>query len=263
MNDAQAFGPALRAVRGALGLTQEAVAQAVGTTQRHLSFLETGRSSLTREMLGRIVTGLPLTAAQRASLFHASGFRNPYPTRALDGAELQATLDLMASQVLSHWPFPAFVVDRDWTFLRTNAPADRMIASFGGVTNMYALLVSPGFRTVVTNWEQASGSFYTRIQEVARRSPLVRAALAAAVAEGRFDHVAGVLGGTDEVPVYVPIEVRLPDGACMRFTSLHGRWVSVHDALVEQFEVELLVPLDEASETVATAAFGDGEALGR
>jgi hypothetical protein len=54
---------------------------------------------------------------------------------------------------------------------------------------------------VVSNWEQASGSFYTRIQEVARRSPMVRAALEAAVAAGRFDHVAGVLGGTEEVPV--------------------------------------------------------------
>jgi transcriptional regulator with XRE-family HTH domain len=260
MNHSDGFGPAFRAVRGALGLSQEAVAHAVGTTQRHVSFLETGRSSLTREMLGRVVSGLPLTAAQRASLFHASGFRNPYPTRTLDGVELQATLDLMARQVLRHWPFPAFVVDRDWSFLRTNRPADRMIASFGGVTNMYALLLSPDFRAVVTNWEQASGSFYTRIQEVARRSPMVRAALEAAVAAGRFDHVAGVLGGTDEVPVYVPIEVQLPDGARMRFTSLHGRWVSVHDALAEQFEVELLVPLDGASEAVAAAAFGEDDA---
>lgn len=260
MNHSGGFGHALRAVRGELALSQEAVAHAVGTTQRHVSFLETGRSSLTREMLGRIVSGLPLTAAQRASLFHASGFRNPYPTRTLDGAELQATLDLMESQVLGHWPFPAFVVDRDWNFLRSNRPADRMIASFGGVRNMYALLLSPDFRAVVSNWEQASGSFYTRIQEVARRSPTVRAALEAAVAEGRFDHVAGVLGGTEEVPVYVPIEVRLPDGARMRFTSLHGRWVSVHDALAEQFEVELLVPLDAASERVAAAAFGEAGA---
>jgi hypothetical protein len=102
----------------------------------------------------------------------------------------------------------------------------------------------------VTNWEQASGSFYTRLQEVARRSPLVRAALDAAIADGRFDHVARVLGGTDEVPVYVPIEVQLPDGARMRLTSLHGRLISVHDAVAEQFEVELLVPLDGESEKV-------------
>ena len=58
------------------------------------------------------------------------------------------------------------------------------------------------------------------------------------------------------MPVFVPIEVQLPDGSEMRFTSLHGRWVSVHDAVAEQFEVELLVPLDTGSESVAEAVFG-------
>lgn len=109
---------------------------------------------------------------------------------------------------------------------------------------------------MVTNWEQASASFYTRIQEVAARSPAVRAALDEARSEGRFRHVPEVLAGTYEVPVYVPIEVQLPGGARMRFTSLHGRWISVHDAFAEQLEVELLVPLDEASEAALGAAFG-------
>ena len=131
-----------------------------------------------------------------------------------------------------------------------------MIAAFGGVDNMYALFLSPDFRAMVTNWEQASGSFYTRIQEVARRSPHVRAALNEAVAGGQFAHVSQVLAGADEVPAYIPIEVTLPGGARMRFTSMYGRWVSVHDALAEQLEVELLVPLDAASEAVVGAMFG-------
>ena len=256
MTFSEPFGSRLRSVRGELGLTQEAAAHAIGTTQRHLSFLETGRSAPTRKMLGRLVSALQLSAAQRVSLFEASGFRSPYPTRTLDDAEVQATLDLMEAQVLGHWPFPAFVVDRDWNFLRANGPGERMIQAFGGVPNMHALFLSPEFRAMVTNWEQASGSFYTRIQSVAKRSPLVRAALDAAVDEGRFDHVAEVLGGPEDVPVHIPIEVQLPDGAQMRFTSLHGRWVSVHDALAEQFEVELLVPLDRASEGVVSSSFG-------
>ncbi len=165
------FGDALRAVRRALGMTQEAVAHTIDTTQRHVSFLETGRSAPTRAMLGRLVAGLGLTAAQSAALFAASGFRNPYPARVLEGPALQTTLDLMAQQVLRHWPFPAFVVDRDWNFLRTNGPARRMLAAFGAVPNMHALFLSPAFGERVVNWEQASGSFYTRIHAVARRSP--------------------------------------------------------------------------------------------
>lgn len=253
------FGETLRSVRRELRLSQEAVAHAVGTTQRHLSFLETGRSQPTRAMLGRLVAGLGLTAAHRAALFAASGFRSPYPPRSLEGKELQTILDLMAHQVLRHWPFPAFVVDRDWNFLRSNQPGARMIASFGGMSNMHALFLSPAFRELVTNWEQASSSFYTRIQEVARRSPAVRTALQDAIADGRFEHVASVLGGTKEVPVYVPIEVELPDGSRMRFTPMHGRWASLHDAVAEQLEVEFLVPLDEGSEAVVSATFGVAE----
>ena len=256
MVHSEGFGTTLRAVRTELGLSQEAVAHAIGTTQRHVSFLETGRSRPTRAMLGRLARGLSLSAAQRTVLFHDSGYRSPYPERAADHAEVQATLDLMHSQVLHHWPFPAFVVDRDWNFLRTNGPAERMVESFGGVPNMHALFLSPDFEPLVSNWEQASASFYTRIQEVARRSSVVRDALDEAEAGGRFDHVARVLGGTDELPVYIPIEVTLPHLGRMRFTSLHGRWISMHDALAEQFEVELLVPLDAEGEQVAHAAFG-------
>jgi transcriptional regulator with XRE-family HTH domain len=250
------FGPTLRSIRRDLGMSQEAVALAVGSTQRHISFLETGRSEPSRVMLGRLVTGLGLSATHRAALFASSGFRNPYPPRTVEGAALQAVLDLMAQQVLRHWPFPGFVVDRDWNFLRTNPPGARMVAAFGGVTNMHALFLSPAFGALVTNWERASASFYTRIQEVARRSSVVRQALDEAEAAGRFDHVASVLGGAEEVPVYVPIAVTLPGGAQMQFTAMHGRWASVHDAIAEGFEVELLVPLDASSERVARAAFG-------
>ncbi|MEM6929054.1 MAG: helix-turn-helix transcriptional regulator, partial [Myxococcota bacterium] len=63
-NPSAAFGPTLRSLRHELRLSQEALAEAVGSTQRHLSFLETGRSAPTRAMLGRIVAALRLTAAQ-------------------------------------------------------------------------------------------------------------------------------------------------------------------------------------------------------
>ena len=251
------FGPTLRALRKDLRLSQEAMAEALGSTQRHVSFLETGRSEPTRPMLGRIVATFQLSAAQRAGLFEASGFHSPYPRRTLDDAALQDTLDLMTRQILRHWPFPGFVVDRDWTFLRTNAAGRAMIDQFGGPPNMHSLFLSPDFRPLVENWEQASGSFYTRIQEVARRSTVVREALDRAVADGDFDHVPQVLAGTEDVPIYIPIVVRLPHGPRLAFTSMHGRLISVHDAVAEHLEIELLVPLDASSEASIMATFAE------
>ncbi|MFK7844448.1 MAG: helix-turn-helix domain-containing protein [Rhodothermales bacterium] len=253
----QSFGSALKSIRQDLGLSQEALANIVGTTQRHLSFLETGRSTPTRSMIARIVTSVRLPSANRALLFEAAGFRSPYPQRKLDDDDVQGTLDLITSQLLRHWPFPGFVVDNDWNFLRANTPGQRMINMFDGVSNMHALFLSQKFQPLVTNWEAASASFYTRIQEVAQRSKPVRDALDAAISAGRFEHVPGFLAGTENVPIYVPIIVQIPDQPPLRFTSLHGRLVSVHDAVAENFEVELMVPLDENSEVPMHALFGN------
>ena len=135
-----------------------------------------------------------------------------------------------------------------------------MIELFDHVDNMHTLFLSPKFQPLVANWKEASASFYTRIQEVAQRSKPVRDALDAAIAEGRFKHVPRFLAGAEEVPIYVPIIVQMPGQPPMRFTSLHGQLVSVHDALTESFEVELMVPLDEGSEVPMRAMFGDGAA---
>ncbi|MEM8487452.1 MAG: helix-turn-helix domain-containing protein [Bacteroidota bacterium] len=253
----QSFGSALKSIRQDLGLSQEALAHVIGTTQRHLSFLETGRSTPSRSMIARIVTSVRLPSANRALLFDAAGFRSPYPQRELDDAEVQGTLDLITSQLLRHWPFPGFVVDKDWNFLRANAPGQRMINMFDGVSNMHTLFLSPKFQPLVTNWEAASASFYTRIQEVAQRSKPVRDALEAAIRLGRFEHVPQFLAGNEDVPIYVPIIVQIADQPPLRFTSLHGRLVSVHDAIAENFEVELMVPLDANSEVPMHVLFGN------
>lgn len=250
------FGTTLRALRKDLRLTQEGLAGTLGTTQRHVSFLETGRSAPTRAMMGRLVTGLGLSAAQRAMLFEASGFRNPYPTRRREAGELEATLDLLERQLLRHWPFPAFLTDLDWTFLRWNEPGGRMLEMFDGPPNMFSMFLSEPFHAVTENWVEASASLYYRIRKMAERSELVRTAFEDAVAAGRFAHVDTVLAGTDDVPVYVPIVLRLPDGRRLTVSSMCGNMVSVHDAVAEDFTVELMVPLDDATEAPLLEMFG-------
>ena len=250
------FGAALRTIRRDLRLSQEALAGTLGTTQRHISFLETGRSAPTRSMLSRIVTGLGLSAGQRGTLFEASGFRNPYPQRSRDAEALRETLDLLAQQVLRHWPFPGFIMDPDWNFLRCNEPAQKMLAAFGQHTNMHSMFLSPGFRALVENWEQASAGFYYRLQLAAQRSEQIQADLAEAVRQGLFDHVGRTLAGEDEVPIYVPIVLRMPDGRRLQISSMHGHMVSVHDAVAESFAIELMVPLDEDTEAPLLEMFG-------
>lgn len=94
------FGPVLSSLRHELGLSQSAIAARLGTTQRHVSFLETGRSQPSRAMLGRLVTDLNLSAGQRAALFAASNLRNPYKRRDFSSTEVAETLDMIEHRLL-------------------------------------------------------------------------------------------------------------------------------------------------------------------
>lgn len=251
------FGPALQNLRQELGLSQSALADRLSTTQRHVSFLETGRSQPGRAMLGRLVTGLDLNAAQRASLFEVSGFRNPYKRRDFGSVEVAETLDMIEHRLLAHWPFPGFVLDADWTILRMNKPAAAMVSPFqdqlSGETNMFSIFLSEQFRGQVENWEEASTTLYFRMQTAASHSTFIRGKFNEARENGVFDHISKAITSAMDIPIYVPVVLKHPSGARLKLTSLLGQLVSVHDALVEGFEIELMIPVDEETEACLSA----------
>ncbi len=252
------FGHALKHLRAELKLAQSELAGAVGSTQRHISFLETGRSHPSAEMVRRLATELNLNAGQRAALFEASGMRNPFKKRSFSSEEVGVALDMIERHVLSNWPFPAFVLDEDWNLLRTNPAAEAMLAGLtdGGERNLFRLFLSEQFRALVSNWELASAAVYFRLQAGAARSEFLRGVLEEVLDQGVFDKMRARLG-QDEIPIFVPIEWVLPNGARLRTSSLLGKLATVHDALVEGFDIDLMVPMDEDSEDALRGLFGD------
>ncbi len=258
MTSVARFGSTLRAMREDLGLSQLALAARLSSTQRHISFLETGRSRITPEFLQRLVGELNLSAAQRGALFEASEFRNPYPNRALGSDEMAAALDTIERRILMNWPFPAFALDRDWTVLRANAAARQMFAGFGvelqnTETSLLTVVLSPAFRQAILNWEDASLGFYFRLQSAAGRDERVSRAFDAAKAEGMFDHIPQrITGGTQSAPLS-PVIMGLPNGLQLQMTPLVGQLVTVQDVRLEAVEIEFMVPLDDTTETFLKA----------
>lgn len=248
------FGHYLKQMRVELGLSQVELAQTIGSTQRHISFLETGRSQPTRSMLGRFVSELELNSAQRAALFDASGFHNPYKQRAFASKDVVNALDMIEKRVLGNWPFPAFVLDREWTVLRLNKAAQSMFKTMldpsDGPLNMFDLFLGDTFRNSIENWEEASTTLYYRLQTAAADSPKIKRKFDDARAVGLFEGVHTQFNKSDDIPIYTPLIIRLPNGARLTASSLLGQLMSVQDALVEGFEIELMVPADDESEAL-------------
>lgn len=244
------FGQTLRQLRSDLSLSQEALATNIGSTQRHISFLETGRSVPSHTMIGRMATELNLSTAQRAALFESSGHPNPYRRRNFSSTEVIETLNMLEKRVLRHWPFPAFVMDADWNILRMNDRAEAMFGAMGNSTNLLALFLSPEFSSMIENWEEASSAFYFRMQTAAVHNDRVREEFDAARKRGMFDHITKTLTNPDEIPIFIPVILRLPTGQRLKLTSILGNLVSVQDALVEGFDIEFMLPVDEESEQI-------------
>lgn len=261
--DTSHFGGTLSSLRRALGLSQSALADALRSTQRHISFLETGRSQPTQSFLSRLCTDLKLSAGQRANLFAASGLTNPYKARELASPDIISTLDLIAEHLLKNWPFPAFVLDREWNVLRQNAAAANMLTALrpapppqNRADNLLQILLSDSFMSLITNWEDVSPSIYFRLQSSATRDANVAQIFDDARARGLFDHIQDLIVGQTVAPIFVPLALDLGLPTPLKLTSLIGNLAANQDALVEEFEIELMMPVDAASDTILRSFSG-------
>lgn len=88
---------------------------------RHLSFVETGRSKPSSEMILRLSEELEVPLRERNRMLLAGGFAPVYPERALDEPQMTSVRAAVRQVLAGHEPYPAVLIDRHWTLLDANA----------------------------------------------------------------------------------------------------------------------------------------------
>ncbi len=121
-------GELLRRWRERRRLSQLALALEADVSTRHLSFLETGRSRPSREMVLRLAEQLEIPLRERNSLLVAAGYAPLYPERDLDDPALQPARQAVDLVLAGHKPYPAHAVDRHWTIVASNHVARPLLA---------------------------------------------------------------------------------------------------------------------------------------
>ena len=114
------FGRLLRHWRHARGLSQLALAGEAETSSRHLSFLETGRTQPSREMVRRLGAALDLPLDERNALLLAAGFAPEFGHRELAAPEMTHVRRALAFILHQQEPFPALVIDAGWNIVMRN-----------------------------------------------------------------------------------------------------------------------------------------------
>src|SRR6476646_1225104 len=118
------FGPMLRAWRRRRGASQLALALQSGVSQRHVSFLESGRAKPSREMVVQLSSALDVPLRQRNAMLLATGFAPVYRESSLTAPELAPVRRAIDHMLKQQEPYPAVVVDRLWNLLQGNDAAN-------------------------------------------------------------------------------------------------------------------------------------------
>jgi transcriptional regulator with XRE-family HTH domain len=118
--DTRPVGALLRTWRERRHLSQLELSVRADISTRHLSFVETGRSRPTSEMILRLSEQLDVPLRERNGLLLAGGYAPAYPDGGLDTLELESIRDTLRQILAAHDPNPAVVVDRHWNLVDAN-----------------------------------------------------------------------------------------------------------------------------------------------
>lgn len=124
----QQVGNLLRDWRRRRRLSQLDLACEAEISTRHLSFLETGRSSPSREMVLRLAEQLQIPPRERNSLLVAAGYAPVFRERPLADPTLSAARKVVELVLAGHEPYPALAVDRHWTLVASNRAITPLLA---------------------------------------------------------------------------------------------------------------------------------------
>lgn len=167
---ANELGVLLRHWRNLRGRSQLDLSLDAGLSQRHLSFVESGRSEPSREKLMAIAEALDIPLRERNTLLLAAGYAPLYADTAWDAPEMQSVTKALDRMLRQHEPFPAVVMDRYWNVLMANESTPRFFDCFidmrarEGRRNLLHLMFDPeGMRPFLANWEQAAEGLLGRV----------------------------------------------------------------------------------------------------
>jgi transcriptional regulator with XRE-family HTH domain len=250
------FGHALKDARVRRGLSQYELAHRARSTARHLSFLETGRSRPSEEMVLRLSRCLDLPLRQRNALLRAAGHPPAFGEGPIDDVALRPVNAVIERLLAAHEPFPAYVVDARWRFVRGNRGGAWMWDAIGagsGQNVLLALFDGP-MAGAIENADALAWQAWETLQRdaLATRDPLLLAEL---------DVLSTRLRGKGPPPKpsgpVLAAHVRFGPHT-LRLVTTVCRIGNATDVAIDELRVELVFPEDPDTEAVLRAlATGD------
>jgi len=244
-----AFGSLMRSWRQRRRLSQLDLAIEADVSARHLSFIETGRSTPSREMVLRLAEALDIPLRERNRLLLAAGLAPVYTERSLDDPEMAAVRAGVERVLNAYNPFPCVAVDRTWNILLANEGAGVLLDGVSPTLleqpNALRIALHPeGLAPRIRNLAQWRHHLIERLRREVSVSG--SAELSALLAE--IDSYPGGASAVDELDgVAVPLELATPGGEVLTFLSMVTTFGTALDLTAAELSIEAFLPADEAT----------------
>jgi transcriptional regulator with XRE-family HTH domain len=245
-------GPLLREWRKRRRRTQLDLALDAGISARHLSFVETGRSTPSAEMVLLLAERLEVPFRERNHLLLAAGHAPAFPERSLQDPELAPVREALDLILTGHEPYPAIVIDRRWNIVAANS-ATMALAEWLDPALLEpphnVLRVTRGLVPRIVNLGEVRAYFVERLQ---RQAAITSDEDLAALSEELAGHPAPE---HEHEPAFeaaargilMPLRLRVPQGGELSFFGTVATFGTAVEVTTSELSIECLFPADAAT----------------
>jgi len=231
-----------------------------GVSQRHLSFLESGRARPSREMVLGLSEALELPLRDRNQLLTAAGFAPIFKERMLDNVEMKAVQQALEMSLSHHEPYPAIVADRNWNLVMSNDAAVRFMSLLGdleqvwqrvdpsGDKNIYRMTFHPdGMKSMISNWDELARTLLLRLQREVNADPdnqTLMQLLKDLSEMSDVDLSVGLAEMIDPMTPILPMELSA-NSVTLKTFSMVSTFGTALDVTAEELKIETFFPADD------------------
>ncbi|MGJ3244455.1 MAG: helix-turn-helix domain-containing protein [Elainellaceae cyanobacterium] len=257
------FGTLLKQWRTQRGFSQLELSLASRVSQRHISFLESGRAKPSRDMVLELAAVLDVPARQQNLMLTTVGFAPIHTETDLSAPEMTSIRKALDFMLRQQEPYPAVVVDRYWNLLLSNDAATHLLATFidlgalhtrfsmdGKVNLMQAMFHPHGLRPFIVNWPECAEHLLHRVRREAtsegnseQSTQLLTNLMSYPEVAERWQDSNRVQQNTLLLTVHFK-----RDALDLKFFSTIATLGTAYDITLQELRIECLFPADEATE---------------
>lgn len=253
-------GDQLRQLRRHAKLSQLDLALITGVSQRHLSYIETGRAKPSPGTLHNLLTALDVPLEQCNRVFLAAGYAPRYTATPLASPAMAAIREAVSHVLHANNPAPAILLDSQWQVLAANASTGVLFELLGleadaadGLNLLTTLLQTGGLGDHLINAEEIRTLAWQRASREALGNPELAVLLASLPTPAKSEL-------PEEMPPLVLTRIRSPQGE-LSFLSTFTTFGMPQDITLTSLRIEHLIPADEPTWQLMRVAYAEHAAL--